>query len=278
MGTGHAREIPRYARSPGTSGRIRKPARMKHLRAEMGRGSVRITPRACGRGMRFAPWLAAALTLFPVACRNVGAREAGGVVCSDGGSVGPLGTCIECDNPCTSDLPCEDAGQLCLRQADGCLQCQVAPPDAGLCGIPCRQTSDCCPGQFCVPPGELMCGGVLQCPPVDAGCGAQSPCDAGLVCAPETMVPCCPPVPTCLPPCTATSCGTGSVCGGDGRCAPLSCTQGFMCPAQTSCTPDGGDEHGCLQHSCSRDADCAGGFCVDGDCQATLGTCASPPL
>lgn len=205
--------------------------------------------------------------------------DAGAASCSDGGT-GPLGICASCEDACNASTDC-DASLSCLRGANGCLSCSPEIVDAGpTCqSAPCRMDSDCCgPGQGCIAPGEILCGGPA-CPPPTNECGPQNPCGVGQQCVNEDA--CCTGANAsfhCVTACTAASCSAGEVCNADAGCVPALCTEGFKCPADATCNPDAGDEHGCVLTSCAGDPDCPGGFCVDGSCQSQLGVCQSLPV
>lgn len=72
--------------------------------------------------------------------------------------------------------------------------------------------------------------------------------------------------PACRPPCTSNDdCNYWEACQPDGKCQALSCDQ---CPSYLACT-----QGACGPKACGQDSECLGGYCVDGTCFATLGTC-----
>ena len=96
----------------------------------------------------------------------------------------------------------------------------------------------------------------------------------------------------CSVACTDNAtCGEGWQCRADGRgCEPISCADGYMCPAHTSCEaasafvvegcsapqgcPQGAEAHGCVRDACERDGDCdSDGKCVWELCYDGFGEC-----
>jgi len=74
----------------------------------------------------------------------------------------------------------------------------------------------------------------------------------------------------CTAACTTTmDCGAGATCNGQGACIPTPCTADAQCPANLGCSPGDGF---CVRKSCTTDAQCQG-FCVQGSCVETLGSC-----
>ncbi len=155
----------------------------------------------------------------------------------------------------------------------GCLA-----PNAGdgacpqVCSNSCRQQTDCQGGQFCLPPGQPLCGGACMIPPAcndDAFCqanggSATSVCDV-------PVCECGGPMKGCIPGCTQPSdCPDGDTCSSTHHCVPIPCGQ---CPAHFTCDASGGH---CVRQTCSSDGDCGAGACVEGGCYDTPGTCMFP--
>jgi hypothetical protein len=163
------------------------------------------------------------------------------------------------------------AGQTfsqCLGPNEG------APACTQVCPSTCRKTNDCGSAGICFAPGAPVCGGACQ-----IGCNVDGDCSAGQLCE---LNPCtCGGTSgkTCQPPCTANSCSPGEVCLSDGHCAPTPCSSTQQCPAWYDCVfPSGPGSPTCQRRACTGDGDCgAGGYCVDGGCYGTLGSCALPP-
>jgi hypothetical protein len=141
----------------------------------------------------------------------------------------------------------------------------------GLAHGQCRAMSDCKDSTFtevCLQPGAFLCGG--PCDPMppptcagDADCAAEG---AAAIC---TVPPCaCPKQPTCTQGCASdATCGAGETCGPTHRCAPTACVSASDCPVNFACA-----EAACHRIVCTDDAPC-NGYCVDGLCFDTPGTC-----
>jgi hypothetical protein len=71
---------------------------------------------------------------------------------------------------------------------------------------------------------------------------------------------------------------SGERCDGTNHCSSTSCPGGQSdCPANSVCTDVPGPGPLCLSKTCSTDADCDHpGWCVDGQCEDTLGMCYTP--
>ena len=173
-------------------------------------------------------------------------------------------------------VPAACGGHVVLDGAGGAITTSGSTGGTGG-GLPpgkCRSRSDCpvdspdeClqPGGFpgcdpCLPHG-MTCTADADCPP-DGG--------APMICI---LVMCtCTTSMTCASGCTSdASCPTGQVCGPTHRCAPQPCASATDCPVDFECS-DGG----CQRLACSADAMCTG-YCVDGNCFETLGTCVGLP-
>lgn len=217
-----------------------------------------------------------------VACGSSTRREAddGGTTRLDAGTARDAGR-TDGAVRCGAEL-CE-AGEMCCYDCDGTPSgCGPAcpgyacPPDGGPEGA-CLSDSDCGSSEYCLPPGASRpCG--IACM-VERTCESSADCPEGNVCV-EALGPCCsagdPLSSQCIPECTAGSCGEGLTCGTDGLCAAISCTDGWTCPMHTTCTGTG-DAHGCSRDTCTGSGECGeGGFCVDGRCYGTPGTCTLP--
>lgn len=141
-----------------------------------------------------------------------------------------------------------------------------SPTDTG-----CRDDADCADGRSCWAPDACNVGDYED-PPDE--CVPGEPCGDGWVCAlvPETCGV--GPHQVCVEPCPARACADDERCDEvTGLCGAWMCTDGYSCPPYTHCDPSGDARSGCVRDVCADDADCAGGFCVDGTCHATPGTC-----
>jgi hypothetical protein len=136
------------------------------------------------------------------------------------------------------------------------------------CG--CRGQADCSNGGQCVAPGGSTCGEACQ-----VSCSSDSACTTGYVC---DAAPCaCSGGKACIPSCLTGGCATGESCGSDGHCTPTTCSSSTSCPAFFDCVVLHGGALVCERRACTTDATCDGGYCVDGGCYATLGSCQLSP-
>jgi hypothetical protein len=133
-------------------------------------------------------------------------------------------------------------------------------PDGG-----CRTNADCAsqPDTTCA--GPYGTGGcVCQDAPT---CTDDTQCTVGTVCS-HLLAGVCQGYETlhCVPPCRHDSdCTPTDACSSDGHCEPRTCAN---CPSFFTCSNDV-----CIQPTCTTDAECPGGFCVDGSCAVSLGMC-----
>jgi hypothetical protein len=146
-----------------------------------------------------------------------------------------------------------------------------APPPAGSC----HSNADCGGnGYVCwsaASAGELTCGvgtgpncsqdaGACS---VDADCAASGP---AAICENDA---CCR-VKRCQPGCTTdSSCRAGSVCASH-RCVAAPCQSDSDCPTNFVCSGT------CARKTCASDSDCPG-YCLEGACYDSPGTCTLPP-
>lgn len=178
------------------------------------------------------------------------------------------GACFGPENQCAVDMDC-GMGAWCatLPFNDPC-NCTGETTERrclSLCpATPCAADQSCDANGHCVPascmdgyacPQERVCdpAGVM---PDDHGCAYLS-CTAGYTC---------PDGYTCNP---------GAPGGTPHGCQAISCKDGFVCPANTDCDPTA-TGHGCIKRSCSNDADCDCGACIQKKCYDKLWICTSP--
>lgn len=148
------------------------------------------------------------------------------------------------------------------------------PPGAGV--STCRTMDDCAGRGICFTPGESTgCG-----PPPIHECVTDADCAGdGVERVCVEVGPC--GGTSCVPVCTSpgASCDADETCNADnGRCEPISCEDGWVCPASAACSRGLGtpDEHGCARRDCTVDSDCDCGACVRGFCHDGPGFCGFP--
>ncbi len=219
---------------------------------------------------------------------NSGGANSGGVggIIQDGGggdnTGGSLGNdgmaCAGAVSPgqpgseCRSNQDCEGAGTF------GLAYCVLTIPNQVGCGNPNFLPNECDPfavdGQTGCTAEEMcrtgVCGETVCVSKCTAeSCGEAATCD-GSVCVPKT----------CDQP-GAQTCSEGFECDPSAQgasaigCAAVSCETGYACGENFDCTPGtaGADAHGCLKRACTADSECDCGYCVNANCEATLGFC-----
>jgi hypothetical protein len=202
--------------------------------------------------------------------------DAGAPTCADGGTVGPLGSCVpetgRCDT-CATSADCAP-GATC-GDLHGCRACLTGPA----CSlVTCLSSADCCSGFSCggedQPP---LCGGACMRP--EDECTDDASCGENALCVSED-VPCScgqPTVLRCRPRCPETACAAGDFCDpGTHLCRPVPCPA-FPCRDDQACLgPPTGDVRGCGPKPCTSHAECGAGFCADGACHRAFGSCTPP--
>jgi len=138
----------------------------------------------------------------------------------------------------------------------------------------CHNAAECAQIDFCLEPGGNRGSGATPTfTPTVAECLSDSDCarfGETAICSTQT----------CVAGCTAeTMCAVGQICAASHHCVPRPCVadgdcpQFFACDGASSSTPGG-----CNRRTCSTDATCPGGFCVNNRCYDQLGTCVPPPV
>jgi len=163
----------------------------------------------------------------------------------------------------------------CTSQPDGLLLC-VGPDELYACGpveqvgSACYGDMECGRGSVCretsaVDAGPSSSGKVCT----DASCTDDSHCSGGQVCRKDRNIRIGDLNPggiVCAPPCIAdVDCAATDKCESAGHCRARTCAE---CPSYFSCASGT-----CIIPSCSRDADCRGGYCVNKSCAGSLGNC-----
>jgi hypothetical protein len=158
----------------------------------------------------------------------------------------------------------------------------------------CRVPSDCAQNEDCFLPNNfhhcgpvvirLACtdnsscsGSVCRANPEasDAGracaqavtCTTDSECEGGQVCRTDpTIIVKESEAPVCTEACkTNRDCAVTDACDDTGHCRARTCSE---CPSYFSCASES-----CAIRNCATDAECSGGYCVNGSCAGALGTC-----
>lgn len=218
-----------------------------------------------------------------------------------GGSV--VGWCpgepVDPTNACSDDVAC-NAGLVCVSVA-AARQVPVSPcmPYITQTELACTSRSSPGPSTLCPAPKSCLRGacGRLSCQPT---CPDPIQCGAGYACEQGVCV-----LKRCDTP-SGTTCEEGYRCDpanttAASGCAPISCTEGYVCPAGSVCRPVTGEEHGChvltcaegvpcpagydctnmaspndarcSLRACKHSTDCACGSCVQGYCDLVPGRC-----
>lgn len=175
---------------------------------------------------------------------DAGEPDAGETGCDAGYVPGPLGSCVP--------KPCSDAQ-----------------------GGPCSADTTCCSPAMCMAPGEGFGCGI--CFPTEDECSDENPCGEGSVCATFPPPQCaCEPreFKRCAPACPDTPCASDETCVAS-VCRPVSCVDGYACPAGARCNATNPDRHGCSRLTCAAHSDCPDDarVCVNGRCFTDSGTC-----
>ncbi|MBN2193345.1 MAG: hypothetical protein JW751_11065 [Polyangiaceae bacterium] len=219
-----------------------------------------------------------------------GSGATGGIVATGGGSSGGTGNA----DVCPGVEPPDPGYPTCRSQADcqASESCRSDPPTgAGLCGaclptlVECDSDASCGAGSVCVTnPDPCQCRG------------------QGTLCVPACTEDSCLPTEACAADghCVPRRCEEGFECPADQLCAPdrgdehgcawaqcdlgeRTCPEGFVCDPGSSLTgcrrllcsegatcPDNhrcpGDGDSCTRLSCTSDAECDCGACVNGTC------------
>jgi hypothetical protein len=142
-----------------------------------------------------------------------------------------------------------------------------AAPDTNLPDGACHSNADCDESLYQACFGPSGCQGGCEESPT---CLQDSQCDAGTVCQGPIRGSCRAESDLiCAPPCRSDGdCSNYTQQCSGGHCAPIPCDK---CPSYLSCA-----NGTCAARSCTSDANCPGGYCVNSACRGTLGTCSGP--
>jgi hypothetical protein len=185
--------------------------------------------------------------------------------------------------------------------------------DCGPTGpVKCCTSSPCWPASAC-PISPATCSGgygkdIFKCT-TDQDCNAGGTCVSIVSGCPQCESRSCNYPPPPPPACTSSpdSCSPSGRCQPDGGCAPVLCTDGYKCSADSRCkvasaradghgcellpcddgwtcdentrctTPSDRNSHGCTTMTCKKDSECDCGYCVNGICSSSLGSCSFAP-
>lgn len=176
---------------------------------------------------------------------------------------------------CTRTDPCKDPGKACDYETMTCT-------------VKCQSNDDCSEGKLCYLDGVCrkpcsagscdtgtVCGDDGIC--IEAECSAIDPCDISYkVCFDGKCIDKCKSDKNCAEDqicnttsglctarCNADSCGSGMVCGDDGRCTAGECSKltpcagsGKVCSASNECVAQTFDHNECYFYRCDYQCDC----------------------
>jgi hypothetical protein len=204
------------------------------------------------------------------------------------------GTCMRATMQCATDADCNSAALVCVPYTIAPGPCTCPPYDGTQCKPACTSTS-CAADEQCLASGHCQplpctsgytCTAGLVCKVGDAaadphGCVPEActqgyACAAGLVCkvgdAAADAHGCAPEACSQGYTCPAgTTCAASSSADPHG-CSPIHCSTTHPCPVNTTCDPAAPGE-GCSIRTCTHDAECDCGACVNGACAPHLGVC-----
>jgi len=157
---------------------------------------------------------------------------------------------------------------VALASASGC---------AGGVGDSCTSSDGCGGELFCRGPDEPNVCGI----PPREDCGSSADCGPGSFC--HAIYDTCSADEQgseCGPACSAGTCNPGFRCNSDQACEAIPCDEADVCTPTQLCDPTfaaGTPVHavtsGCQAAACEGTDDCEAGFCVNGRCQSSEGSC-----
>jgi len=216
------------------------------------RAAVPLSPNA-SRSRRYAARAVILAASVSAGCSSddSGGNGFGGKACE--GSQNPTGyTLCESNASCTSPETCYGT----IPTNTGCRP-NIQPQQCG------NGIMNCQPGFVCSPG---ICGSNTCVPACDpASCTGTSMCSNGL-CVPKTC-----DMPGAAPCEPHTQCTPGAQ-GASAGCVPVHCSDTDPCEKNQDCVATA-QGRGCVTRQCSTDATCDCGYCVNSQCQSTLGVC-----
>ncbi len=200
---------------------------------------------------------------------------------------------------CRTSADCPSLGYVCSHDASpGCGACNIGP------GHQCDTDANCAAPLVCAPvtvTGPCLCNGGsatgTMCVPRCTGtsCAVNEVCESTGLCGPKLCAANnnCPDGTVCehaRSGADAHGCAT-ALCASDGYACPsgyrcqsgasadahgciaTSCNDGFKCSPNYDCDPNAGDEHHCVQRTCTTDDQCDCGACIQARCEDRLFVC-----
>jgi hypothetical protein len=135
----------------------------------------------------------------------------------------------------------------------------------------CRGNADCdYRHPSCVSPAAGPACSICLDPTVPCTTDGECQGDGGELICEVVACPCSPGARGCIPGCAdASECHPGQACAAY-HCVSISCQSDADCPTDFEC-----NNGTCERKTCTTDAICSG-YCVNGWCYSTPGTCQSP--
>jgi len=139
----------------------------------------------------------------------------------------------------------------------------------------CAAEQECAASEgTCLSPGQFAGCGICRRPLPSELCTNDAACAAmgkNAICTNSPSLCLCGGETVCTFGCGADSeCGEGQRCGGTHRCEAKTCATAADCPTDFRC-----DAGSCKRKGCGKSSDCSG-YCVNGSCFSTPGTCQLP--
>ena len=226
-------------------------------------------------------------TLADAGTADSGAKDAGSPDAGspDAGSTGPIDGGTGCEglpaDACRAKPGCRAdfcQGCACAFSYQGCHLVGSRPPFCPLapCMVDptcCASNADCLANTTCVDPeSPPSCGGTCNNDPPTCTNDAQCSVTGGplaAICAVRNCA--CSGQLDCAPGCSEMNpCHTGIACNATThRCEVVACATDVECPSTFRC----GRSLSCVRKTCSGDAECGSGFCVNGLCFDGKGRC-----
>jgi len=216
------------------------------------------------RPSRNGLWLGTLLGLVGVACGTQPGTPADAGSDTGGSSSGGAGTGGRASGGTASGGPgseCRSDSQCALAKCCGSAECfgfycGISPSQCQTPTFECDTDADCPPDGTCVSSLKETCP---QCPSRD--CVYPPPlCSDGYTCQGLRV------------------CDVASARADEHGCVAPSCADTVTCPENYRCTAPSAVDDGCRLLTCTQDADCDSGYCLNGTCSSSVaGKCTAPP-